>query len=309
MKTRFLTSLIILTILTVPALAQMGTQQGPIAGGGTITDAGPTHVINKNPKGLGKPRVPEHQIEFVASRSDYDDNIVMVLDINGNLFYYHQSGNPHLNPKATMIEMVTTVPQETVVLAFGVLSAGGFVDFPTEFPAGGQYKDAFDIWMTLQSPQSTNTVFAAANALVSPEFNAVRSVFEALAQSIENRVIFEMEVFAPNGTRLGSISLQADGDAVVRKSSNNPNVATTIVAEKHLPHARMTIIKHAMQQADFFNAPTCNDAAGKNTMGSPHEYEVTYTHGSNTRTVRFGDGSDLGDELSGLTSWVLNLVD
>ena len=310
MKTQIFASLVIIAILSSAALAQSkGIQQGKMAGGGTITSAGPMQNPNVNPNGKFQPRVPEQQIEFIASRTTEQDDIVMTLDINGNLYYSHNSGNPHLNPKAIDIEIVDTLPRETVILAFGVLSAAGFMEFPAEFPSGGSYKDGYDIWMTQDGPEGGNSVFAAANALVSAEFNAVRNVFEALVDSIENRVILQVDVFAPNGSFVGSMEVQADGDALVRKNSENPNAASIIIAEKHLDHARMDIISHTMAKAGFFHLPTCSEYGASGSVVDPYSFEVTYSADGNSRTLRFGDNSEVGRELRALTSWVANLVD
>ncbi len=311
MKTRILSTIVIAGIIlgfAAVASAQIaGTGKSKI-GAQTLVDPARANKINVSPP--PPPTIPDldHRIEFIATNEDNREDIVLVVDINGTMTYSHQQGSP-FNQDRIDIEVRDVLDAATVTTLFGMLAAGGFMELPDEFPQGGAYKSNFDTAMTLVTPSETKSVFASDDALVSQQFETIRTVMHAFIQAIENRTLVDFEIYSEDGVFLAGVEVQADGDARVRVNSENPDAPGLRVLERSLTAQRVESLEGALGGADFFALPACSDSGRDGAIHSPYEFVLTYNANSQSHTVRFGTGSDAANDLSFFVDWALGFVD
>jgi len=310
MKTRLATLVLAIAcavLIATPAIA--GDRSIRIGSTGMLTDISKASTPTINPGGPGD--APKHQITYIASRPDSKDDIVLVLDINGRLSYSHTAGTPGLGKGLPVnIHLDDVVDMETVNLAFGLFTAVGFDGFPSSFPPGGTSKDQFDVWVTLETPTIEKTVFASSSSLVSEEFHVLQNVLDAVTRSVEDRVVLEFDIFDGEGSMLGGIRVQADGDATILKA---PILGAGGVGfepvERHVQSDRMDDIFQAIDDADFFQIPTCDNEAVETIFGDEILFELSVFQNGRTHTVRFGTGTEIADDLAPLVEWGLNQID
>lgn len=311
MKTRI--AAILVTVATLLLVASTAIAQTNFAPKNTntqgITDPSKTRSLT-TPVTFETPDPSNHYIEYLAANPDNDEIVTLNIGINGRVEYSHtRGGNPLINRDAIDIEVVDQVDPETVKLAFGVMAAAGFMNFPREFPAGGTYKADFSVWMTVQTPTDSNTVYADAEALVSQQFQVVRNVIESLTESIENKTLLDLSIYHADGTLAGGITVQNDGDAILRRHRQESDEIGLHVFERHLSNVKMQQIENAFENAEFFHLPACSGTFQPNGLGDPYEFALEYNKNGVGNTIWFGSGTEAAQKLAFIVDWGLDLVD
>ncbi len=313
MKRRLFTTLacmICFTIVTTSVTAGTATLSSNNTVPNTWTSPIKTRTLSVTPKTNNVPPI-QHEITYIASRPAAVEDVVLTLDIDGNMTYSHTQGHEGFGAERPLdINISDKLDPATVRFAFAMMAAGGFADFPDEFPIGTSYKDGFDTWLTLDTPDgATKTVYAPSSGMVSDEFEVIRSVFESITEVLENEVVLSVVVRNEYGGFVGSLDVQADGDARIRSASNaGPNSNNVKETFRHFNASRMEGIAEQMAAADFFNLSLCSDSNAAALLGADMTFEVTYNAGGNSHTVQFGAQSETKDALSALVDWTVRAI-
>ncbi len=311
MNTR-ITALLV-TIATLMLVAGTAFAQSGIAVKKTntqgITDTSKARAFT-TPVKFEAPAPSNHYIEYLAANPENDEIIALTIDVNGRVTYSHtRGGNPLITRDAIDIQVIDRFDPETVRLAFGVMAASGFMKFPREFPNGGTYKADFNVWVTVQTPTDSNTVYADAESLVSKEFQVVRSVMDSLTQTLEDQTLLDLSIYHADGTLAGGIVVQNDGDAVLRRHKQEDDEFGVSVFERHLSNVKMHQIRTALDTAEFFQLPACSGTFQAAGYSDPYEFTLECSMNGVSNSIRFGSGSEAAQRLAFIVDWGLDLVD